>query len=42
MSEIGCKVTQFLSLTQIFLRKTYFRLHIIGAFVQKYALFRCD
>jgi hypothetical protein len=38
-AEIGCKVTQNLSLTQIFLRKTIILLHIKGVFVQKIASF---
>jgi hypothetical protein len=34
-AEIGCKVTHFLSLTQIFLRKSAPELHTWGISVQK-------
>jgi hypothetical protein len=37
--KIGCKVTQFYSITQTFWRKTDFCVHTQGIIVQVFALF---
>lgn len=37
--KIGCKVTHFLPITQIFLKKTTFCVHTQGGFVQFILLF---